>query len=104
MDYELDFDRPCPKCGHEPTHYRPCGAFCHDGFFDCYDEDPVNFGEGEEWEVCLDCHGTGLEAWCPKCGFDLQDPQNNVPYGDHPPEWPESRLNGPTSDFAAENV
>lgn len=67
-DYELD-DLACPACGHEPTHSRCCGE-CDDGYNDEYDDDPINFTPGESLIRCAECHGTGIERWCPQCGAD----------------------------------
>lgn len=75
MDYEFD-DRECLKCGHSPTHSRSC-LECHgQGGFDSYDEDPINFSPGEEFETCEVCHGSGIEWWCPECGKDLAEMQD----------------------------
>ena len=67
MDYEIDSDICCPKCGHSPTHYRHCSNIhCDDGYVDD-DDDP----EWPETYVCDTCHGLGVERWCPQCGADL---------------------------------
>ena len=72
-DYELDYDIDCPRCEHAPTKVRDCDAIgCEDGFIDGHDEDPINLAPGEVMEICHDCWGSGLQRWCPKCGFDLQ--------------------------------
>lgn len=70
-DYEFD-ERPCPACGHEPTHSRRCDEHgCDDGLIDLYeiDEDPLWYSPGDT-EVCSACAGTGHQHWCPKCGWD----------------------------------
>jgi hypothetical protein len=73
-DYDFS-DVACPKCGHTPTHYRECqGLFCDDGFVDEWEEDPINYMQGQEFSVCPECHGTGSEHWCPACGYDLTTP------------------------------
>ena len=70
-DYNIN-DTPCPKCGNGYTHDRPCqGMNCDDGYCDEYEDDPINFAPGEEYTECEECHGTGWEHWCPKCGYDL---------------------------------
>ncbi len=70
-DYDYS-DTPCPKCKHEPTHVRTCSAlFCEDGYIDEHEDDPINFARGEEYSVCQECLGYGIERWCPKCGCDL---------------------------------
>lgn len=69
-DYEHS-DQPCLRCGHAPTHQRPCeGIGCEDGWIDLYDEDPFWYDPGQV-EMCLECKGTGIEKWCPKCGANL---------------------------------
>jgi predicted RNA-binding Zn-ribbon protein involved in translation (DUF1610 family) len=71
-EIEFEYDTTCPKCGHSPTHVRRCSELgCEDGWIDRYNEDPLWYDEGEE-ERCGTCHGTGVERWCPECGFDLQ--------------------------------
>ena len=65
LDYEVEYDYPCPKCGNEFTHWRYCE--CDDGSIDLSNEDPINYMPGE-WEICYDCGGTGIQSWCPKCG------------------------------------
>lgn len=68
-DYELDTDSCCPQCGHEPIHYRRCaGLHCDDGWIDETEFDP---NEGDPHVRCEECHGTGIERWCPGCGADL---------------------------------
>lgn len=68
-DYEYD-DRPCPQCGHEPTHTRPCDVIgCDDGLIDLYEyDDPIFFSPGDT-EGCIECAGTGYQHWCPSCGW-----------------------------------
>lgn len=71
-DYEIDSDLDCPRCNHTPTHYRRCGVIgCDDGYFDEYDDDPINYGPGEALTRCSTCHGSGIERWCPSCGADI---------------------------------
>ena len=69
-DYEY-CDQPCPRCGHTPTHWRDCTAFCGEGFIDLHDDDPINYAPGEEIEPCPECLGTGIEHWCPKCSYNM---------------------------------
>lgn len=40
----------CPICGAEMA-WEDCWKGCDDGFFDAYESDPVNFAEGEVYEV-----------------------------------------------------
>lgn len=77
-DYEYD-DEACPECGAYPTHSRDCDAIgCDDGEIDLYEyDDPINFDPGDT-EPCRECFGTGVLHWCPKCGFDFQDPRNRA--------------------------
>lgn len=70
-DYELD-DRPCPKCNNPITHWRYCEEmYCDDGYIDEYEFDAINYAPGEEYTECEECHGTGVQWWCPNCGADL---------------------------------
>lgn len=78
-DVEFDYDETCPKCGHSPTHSRPCDApYCEDGLIDMYEDDPINFSPGEEFKRCDECNGTGMLNWCPKCGCDLNYFKSNT--------------------------
>ena len=72
-DYEVEYDMACPKCGQSPIHHRQCHAFCQDGWFDCADEDPINYTPGEADEICGTCYGSGVEVWCPSCGCDISE-------------------------------
>lgn len=57
----------CPKCGSDDVEWESCWV-CHgDGEFDLHDEDPVNFGEGEEYERCEECRGRGGYLICHTC-------------------------------------
>ena len=77
-EYEVDFERNCPKCGHNPIHYRDCmNLGCDEGYFDESDDDPINFFPGEMISECSDCHGTGVEVWCPACGANLSGIDTN---------------------------
>ena len=75
-DYEIDLSEvPCGRCGHSPLHFRHCNAIgCEDGMIDEYDDDPVNFAEGEEFSQCPECF-EGIQRWCPKCGWSWNDDQ-----------------------------
>jgi hypothetical protein len=74
-DYEEDFHEdlaPCPKCGSTETRSRTCSSFqCDDGYCDDYEDDPINFAPGEQFSLCQECFGTGVERWCSKCGLDI---------------------------------
>lgn len=70
-DYLDDYDDPCPNCGHTPTRSRDCTDIrCDGGYINLYDEDPLWYDE-DDYELCDECHGTGIQRWCPKCGEDL---------------------------------
>lgn len=64
-------DEPCPKCG-KGTRWAYCRRMgCDDGYVDMHEyDDPLWYDEGE-LERCNDCRGTGVEKWCPHCGWDL---------------------------------
>ena len=71
-DYEIEYERSCPHCEHSPIHSRRCASlYCDDGYCDENDDDSVNFAPGEVMLPCPECHGTGIERWCPKCGKDI---------------------------------
>lgn len=70
-EYDID-DRSCLKCDSSFTHSRHCTALhCDDGWIDEAEDDPINYTPGEEFVMCEECSGTGIEWWCPKCGTDL---------------------------------
>ena len=72
MDYEQDHGKSCPKCGHSPTHYRDCiNLFCENGQIDENEDDTINFMPGESYRECPECSGQTIEAWCPKCSYDI---------------------------------
>ena len=70
-EYEIDTEYKCPECGAS-THNRACQNFCEDGWFDDYEDDPINYSPGESNTMCDNCWGTGIERWCPKCGLNIQ--------------------------------
>lgn len=60
----------CPKCGQTMAE-QDCNVMgCADGFIDEYEDDPINFMEGESYERCSECRGTGGHRWCRECGWD----------------------------------
>ena len=72
MDYEFS-EMACPYCGHYPTYWRWCTeVHCDDGQIDVYNLEPDWYEPGD-MERCETCHGTGVEAWCPSCGKDLNE-------------------------------
>jgi hypothetical protein len=61
---------PCPACGNSTTLSRECTySGCQDGFEDLYEDDPINESPGT-YITCVNCSGTSIERWCPKCGRD----------------------------------
>lgn len=64
-DEWIDDFRACQKCGGEMTVRQCCGYGCDGGEY--LDEDGIN---GDSWERCDDCAGTGYERWCKSCGWD----------------------------------
>lgn len=74
MSEYYDDDLVCPNCHHYPTRARAC-IHCDDGWLDEYEDDPVNYAPGEEYERCQECNGSGIERWCPECGIDLNTPE-----------------------------
>ncbi len=89
VDYEINDELPCSECHNDSTHYRRCD--CGNGWLDVYDDDPINYVEGEHFVTpeahargfatltltlrlrCPKCSGSGLDVWCPRCGTDLSD-------------------------------
>jgi rRNA maturation protein Nop10 len=70
-EYQTEYG-PCPHCGNATLHFRHCHEIgCEDGYIDEYDEDPINYSPGEELRQCEECHGTGIQRWCPACGKDV---------------------------------
>lgn len=63
-----DFEDPtCEKCGSGDIEWVDCDE-CHgEGQHDLYDEDPVNYAEGEEYEQCETCSGKGGWTECHGC-------------------------------------
>ncbi len=74
-EYEEDYESSCPKCDHSPTRYRNCSALaCEDGEIDENFDDPINNPqEGVSFFECITCYGTGIEQWCPNCGYNISD-------------------------------
>lgn len=70
-EYNQDYENECPECGHSPLHFRDCQNYCDDGYFDEYEDDPINYAPGESITICTDCWGSGIETWCPKCGLNI---------------------------------
>ena len=70
-DYEIDYHRRCPFCGHDRVHWRYC-THCDNGEIDDCAEDPIWYNVGE-WHSCDECNGAGIETWCPHCGENLSE-------------------------------
>ena len=67
-DYQIDTERPCPFCGNPAIHWQHCNV-CEDGYINRYEEDPLWYDE-DDASCCPECHGYGVQMWCPKCGKD----------------------------------
>lgn len=71
MDYEIDSELHCCKCGHSPLHFIDCNNFdCDEGFVEEFFDDMEIEGMGV-FLKCPQCKGTGVIWWCPKCGENL---------------------------------
>lgn len=55
------------------TGWVPCWNGCDDGFFDEYEDDPINFAPGESYERCSECRGKGGWRVCGYCAADNPD-------------------------------
>jgi hypothetical protein len=76
MDYEIEYNTHCPKCGNEFTHSRRCtNLLCEEGYIDESEEDFLL--PGTNMVPCDDCNSTGYEWWCPKCGHELTPEEIN---------------------------
>jgi hypothetical protein len=51
------------------TAWVPCWTGCDEGYFDAYEDDPINNDPGDE-ELCSECHGEGGFTVCGKCNLD----------------------------------
>jgi DnaJ-class molecular chaperone len=51
----------------------PCWACFGEGGQDAYEDDPINYAPGEEWEECDECRGAGGHKVCPICNEDNPD-------------------------------
>ena len=67
-DYAVDDEYRCPHCKHVGIHHRHCDV-CEDGYISHYEEDPLWYNE-DDCELCPECHGYGVQQWCPVCGKD----------------------------------
>ena len=56
----------------EDTGWVPCYAGCDEGYFDAYEDDPINEDPGT-FEACSECHGRGGFRVCMQCNLDNPD-------------------------------
>jgi hypothetical protein len=56
----------------DETGWLPCWNGCEDGYFDAYEDDPINCDPGE-LELCHECHGKGGHTVCLECTKDNPD-------------------------------
>lgn len=54
------------------TAWVRCWNGCNDGYFDDYEEDPIECEPGE-YSVCSECHGNGGWTVCGACNIDNAD-------------------------------
>ena len=54
------------------TGWVNCHAGCNDGWFDAYEDDPINCDPGET-ETCEECNGEGGWVVCGECNKDNPD-------------------------------
>jgi len=54
------------------TAWVPCWAGCADGYFDSYEDDPINNDEGD-LEICRECRGEGGFVVCGECNIENPD-------------------------------
>jgi hypothetical protein len=76
--YSFIFDRAkdtwiCSVHGEtDSTAWVPCWNGCQDGYFDAYEDDPINNDPGD-LESCSACGGKGGWMVCGQCNFDNPD-------------------------------
>ena len=77
--YSFVFDKAkdtwvCSRHGDvgDCTAWVPCWQGCEDGYFDAYEDDPINNDEGD-LEVCRECHGEGGWVVCGQCNANNPD-------------------------------
>ena len=54
------------------TAWVPCWNGCMEGYFDAYEDDPINNDEGD-LETCRECRGEGGWTVCGMCNSDNPD-------------------------------
>lgn len=77
--YRFRFDRAkdcwiCSIHGEAESAWLPCWNGCDEGYFDAYEDDPINNDEGD-LEMCQECHGRGAHVVCAECNRDNPDVQ-----------------------------
>ena len=71
-----DCSDSCPRCG-DLMNSELCNAVgCDDGWIDLYEDDPTWYYPGDVAR-CRECHGTGYITWCPNCGYDPAEEEND---------------------------
>jgi hypothetical protein len=77
-DYSFRFDLArnvwiCSVHGEvQHTAWVLCWNGCEDGYFDAYEDDPINCDPGDQ-EICRECAGTGGWHVCPECNLNNPD-------------------------------
>jgi hypothetical protein len=56
----------------DATAWVPCWQGCEDGYFDAYEDDPINNDEGD-LEICRECKGEGGWVVCAQCNANNPD-------------------------------
>jgi hypothetical protein len=59
----------CSIHGEVDAAWVPCWQGCDDGYFDAYEDDPINCDPGE-LEVCRECRGDGGWKVCAECNIN----------------------------------
>ena len=64
----------CPKHGDvgDNVAWVPCWTGCEEGYFDDYDDDPINNDPGD-MSVCAECRGNGGWTVCGECNINNPD-------------------------------
>lgn len=63
----------CPIHGKDvDTAWVPCFTGCDEGYFDEYEDDPINNDPGD-MSVCEECRGNGGFVVCAACNLDNPD-------------------------------
>lgn len=77
--YSFTFDKAkdtwiCSRHGDVDggTAWVPCWNGCEDGYFDAYEDDPINNDMGD-LELCSQCHGNGGWVVCAQCNANNPD-------------------------------